>query len=165
MQTWKYVAVAALTSACGNKKDRAKHDDTRPIDAAVAQKLADAAIDGPHKVVRPEHAVWSAVENRHVAHRDVAGELVIDATNIGFARYTRFGVPVQHWHIGGAVQSERASLADRTASIDVPLIPEQATPSQLTLRVNAEAGQALDLRINGKKPTSAKSTRISLDAG
>lgn len=131
-------------------KPAAKHDaapalrDTQVIDATI-----DAA--PPKKAARPEHDVWKLVDNRHTAHRAISGELVLDATNVGFARYTHFGAPAPRWHMGAQVDGERAALADSVATLDVPIIPEQAPPTQITARVNtADDKQAVSILINGR---------------
>ena len=158
----------ALSSACSDKKHKAHEDAaTKSVDAAVA-KLVDAAIvDAAVKAGRSEHAVWKLVDNRHMAHRGVdGGDLVIDATTAAFARYTRFGVPVMHWHLGASVGGERGALADNAAAIDVPIIPEQPQPTQLTVRVNsAEGKQQLQVTINGKKSRKDARAKRALEAG
>ncbi|HSK03393.1 MAG TPA: sulfatase, partial [Kofleriaceae bacterium] len=109
---------------------------------------------------RTEHAVWKLVDNRHAAHRFVDDELVIDASGVGLARYTRFGRPAR-WRLGQKVGGERAAIADRTAPLEIPLGGDGAQgATHLTLRVHGKAGQAFGLKINGK---SATETRIKLE--
>ena len=67
------------------------------------------------KPARVEHTAWVLVDNRHTAHRFVDGELAIDAGDVGFARYTRFGLPAPRWQLGADVDGERAAVADRLA--------------------------------------------------
>ncbi|HEY6035722.1 MAG TPA: hypothetical protein VIV58_15715, partial [Kofleriaceae bacterium] len=100
------IVVAAF--GCGGKK-KAPHDDAAvatttsgsgaPRDAAKVA-IADAA---PAKPARTEHVVWELVPNRHLAHRAVDGELVVDAGDIGFSRFIRFGLPAPRWHLGKVV--------------------------------------------------------------
>ncbi len=131
--------------------------------AAVRGKGVAKAPATPQAPPRTEHAVWKLVDNRHTAHRFVDGELVIDAAGVGFARYTRFGVPASRWRLGQTVGGERAAIADRVAPLEIPLGGELAQrATHLTLRVHGRAGQTLGLRINDK---SATGTRIKLDAG
>jgi choline-sulfatase len=165
----KYLSVMMLagllvTGACKGKS--AKRDAVVVKESDASGERADVPIDAGAKAARPEHAVFKLVDNRHMAHRSLDNELVIDATNVGFARYTKFGVPVQRWHMGGVAGNERVSFADSLASIDVPIIPEQTAPTQVTVRVNAADKQALDIRVNGQKPTAGKQpTRVPLEAG
>jgi arylsulfatase A-like enzyme len=145
----RWLCVLALGVAACKGKSSPKRDVAPAVHDAAA---ADATvIDAPVKAVRPEHTVWKLVDNRHMAHRSIGGELVLDATNAGFARYTHFGVPVERWHMGAQVDGERAALADATATLDVPIIPEQEPPTQITARVNAaDEKQSLSIVVNGK---------------
>lgn len=154
--------LVGLLAACGSKKKA--HDDAAPAkDAAVV--AADASIDAPPPApARIEHAAWNLVDNRHAAHRFVDSELVIDAADMGFARYTRFGVPVPRWHMGQSVAGVRAATADRTATLEVPLTVEQArTAVQLTARVFGEAKQQIAVKINGRP--ASKDPRVELADG
>jgi arylsulfatase A-like enzyme len=161
----KYIPVVLLALvACKGKT--AKHDPAVKTAEPAVVESDEVPVDAGAKAGRPEHAVFRLVDNRHMAHRSVDNELVVDATNVGFARYTKFGVPVQRWHMGGVAGNERVSFADSLASIDVPIIPEQDAPTQVTVRVNAADKQALDIRVNGQRPTSGKQpTRVPLEAG
>ncbi len=163
---WALIFVLVL-AGCGSKKRDADKKDAATEEKVVAAP-ADAAVDAaPAKPARPEHTVWKLVDNRHTAHRAVdGGDLVLDATNASFARYTRYGVPVMRWHLGAEVGGERAALADAVASIEVPIIPEQPAPTQLTARVNAaDAKQSLILVVNGKKGRKQKRAQMPLEAG
>ncbi len=157
------VAVAALGAAlagCGNKK-RA-HDDAAIARArdAIAVVTPDAPPPAP---VRSEHAVFELVANRHTAHRAVADEVVIDASTIGFARHIRFGLPTPYWHLGKVIDGERAAVADRFASIDVPLTHAQTASTQLTVRIHGSAKQALTVKTNGR--AASKKPTIALEPG
>jgi choline-sulfatase len=155
----------ALLAGCKDKPSAREivREAPRDPDTVVAE-LEDASIDaGPAKPVRPEHGVWRLVDNRHTAHRGVGGELVLDARTIGFARYTRFGVPFSRWTYGATVAGERAALASKLATLEVPIIPEQTPPTQVTMRVHAQADkQTLELRVNGQK---LKAARVPLEPG
>jgi len=68
--------------------------------------------------------------------------------------------------MGGTVENERVSFADSFAAIDVPIIPEQPAPTQITVRVNASDKQSLDVKVNGQKSEAGKkSTRVALEPG
>ena len=162
---WKVSAALVIALLSGCKGKPAKHDRLpAPGDAGVV--AADAVVDAAAaaKPARPEHAVWNLVDNRHTAHRSVDGELVVDARTVSFARFTRFGMPEPQWQLGATVGGERAALANKLASLEIPIIPEQAAPTQLTLRVHAEEDkQVLEVRVNGRKPP--KQGRVPLEAG
>ena len=118
-----------------------------PADAELAEPPPDAA-----PPTRVEHAVFRFVDNRHAVHRFVAGAPVLDGGDVGFARYMRFGLPIARWHIGHIRGGERAAVAERAASLEVPLSAEHARwITQLTARVHGAAGQKLGLKINGRK--------------
>jgi choline-sulfatase len=146
-------------AACGGKKKARDDAAASAHDAAAVTEVADAAaVDAPPG--RVEHAVWKLVDNRHAAHRFVADELVIDAGDIGFTRYTRFGVPVPRWHVR-VVNADRVAVADRAASLEVPLTVAQAkTGAQLTVRVLGNLGKTLALKVNGR--AASKDSRIEL---
>jgi arylsulfatase A-like enzyme len=138
-------------------------------DAITGAAGADAAGDpkAMGSEARPEHTAWRLVDNRHAAHRSVdGGDLVIDARDAGFARYTRFGVPVQRWQLGASIDGERAALADKLAAIEVPIIPEQPAPTQVTARVNAaDKQQSLLIRVNGNKARKQRLAQVALEPG
>jgi arylsulfatase A-like enzyme len=161
---WASLTVLLLT-ACSSKKGAREDAVVRPVDAAVAQ-VADAAVDANAKPARIEHTAWKLVDNRHTAHRSVdGGDLVLDATNVGFARYARFGIPAPRWHFGATVGGERAALADRLAALEVPIIPEQPAPTQITARVNAVDKQSLLVTVNGNKARKQKLAQVALEPG
>ncbi len=160
------VAVAVLVG-CGSKK-QAAHDDAAVTavvqrDAGAPDARAPAAPAAPDPLLRSEHAVFELVANRHTAHRAVAGEVVIDASTIGFARYIRFGLPVAYWHLHKLVDGEHAAVADRFASIDVPLSHAQTAITQLTLRIHGAEKQALTLKANGR--AASKTATVKLEPG
>ncbi len=162
---WKLTAALAIAVLASCKGRPAKHDKVAPAgDATVLPTDATFAVDAAaRKPARPEHAVWNLVDNRHTAHRSVEGELVLDGRTVSFARFTRFGMPAPQWQLGASVGGERAALASKSASVEIPIIPEQPAPTQLTLRVHGEDKQVLEVRVNGMKP--AKRGRIPLEAG
>ena len=165
---WKVTAALVIAVLVSCKSKRAK-PDKMPVagDSAVLAPDAvtvDATIGAAPKSARLEHPVWSLVDNRHTAHRAVDGELVLDGRSVSFARFTRFGMPEAQWKLAVSVGGERAALANKLATLEVPIIPEQLAPTQLTLRVHAEDDkQALEVRVNGRKPP--KKSRVPLEAG
>src|SRR5262245_6476677 len=110
---------------------------------------------------RVEHAVFRFVDNRHAAHRFVEDhELVLDASHIALAKYVRFGVPKVRWHLGHTGGGRRAAIADRVASLELPLGGEHARAvAQVTARVHGKDKQAIALKINGRKAAETK-TRL-----
>jgi arylsulfatase A-like enzyme len=110
---------------------------------------------------RTEHAVFRLVDNRHAVHRHSDGDLVLDAADVGFARYTRFGVPVPRWRLGQVVDGERAAVADRLAVLEVPLTDEQARGiTFVTARVHGADDQRITLKVNGRKPGKLASAEL-----
>jgi len=153
-----FALVVLLVAACGSKK-KPSHEDAAVATPRDATAKPDAA--PPSVPARSEHAVFDLVPNRHTAHREVDNEVVIDASEIGFARYIRFGLPVPRWHLGKTVESERAAVADRLASIDVPLSHAQTQSTQLTLRIYGSAKQSLTVKVNGR----GKAKPVKLEVG
>ena len=141
-----------------------------PADAAVARaahavgaaRVAPAAV--PAAPGRSEHAVFELVDNRHAAHRYSDGDLVLDAADIGFARYTRFSMPAPRWQLGQDVDGERAAVADRLAALEIPLSAEDAHHiTFVTARVHGWNHQRLALKVNGRRP--GKDASVELVAG
>jgi arylsulfatase A-like enzyme len=137
-----------VLAACGGNKHA--REDAGVVAKAV--KDAPAAVDAaPPRTARVEHEAWNLANNRHTAHRFVGGELVVDAGDIGFARYTKFGMPAPRWKLGQVVDGERAAIADRLASLELPLANRQAVTEQVTMRVHGEPKQTLTVKVNGMK--------------
>ena len=180
-------ALVVGTSACGKKTN---HGDSvtrsaeaavlpaaatvaRPASAAVAPpavaqvvaaRTPEAAGEVPARSGRSEHAVFQLVDNRHAAHRYTGGDLVLDASDVGFARYTRFSMPVPRWQLGQEVDGERAAVAERLAMLEVPLSAEQAAGiTFVTARVHGSDKQRLTLKVNGRRP--GKEASVELVAG
>jgi len=156
-ELWLAVALCACKSK-GAPEDSAPAQPVR-ADAAIAR--VDAA---PPRPARNEHAVFGLVDNRHAAHLYHAGDIVLDAADVGFARYTRFGVPAPRWHIGHQVDGVRASLADRVALLEVPMDGVMAgTVDRVELRVHGKAKQWIALRVNGRAAgKNARTSRVEL---
>ncbi|MCB9563447.1 MAG: sulfatase-like hydrolase/transferase [Kofleriaceae bacterium] len=148
-------AVVAL-AGCGKRASSAPDGDAAVVagdDDAPADDVANADLDAAVAPPAPvEHAVWSFGPNRLMAHRVVDGELVIDAGSAGFARYTRFGLPVRRWKLGVEVDGERTAVPARGASLDLPLTGEQAAAAHtLVMRVHAGKAARLTVKLNGRK--------------
>jgi arylsulfatase A-like enzyme len=145
------VGLLALAVSCKSHDKAAP--DAAPAAAATTVKKQEPPPAPKPAPVRVEHAVFSLVDNRHAAHRYLPGaELVIDAGDVGLARYTKFSAPAPRWHLGHHVAGERAAIADRLAALEVPLADQQArTFTKLVARVHAKPKQVLALRVNGKK--------------
>ncbi len=158
------LGVAALV-ACGSRKT-AEPEPARTHDAAVAlvSDTVPALAPDDAPLERSEHAVFSLVDNRHAAHRYVGRDLVIDAGDVGLARYTRYSVPVARWHLGHVVDGVRAAKADRLASLEVPLDVTMArTITRVVARVHGHDKLVLTLKVNGRKAGRAAS--VPLQAG
>ncbi len=171
VRVWVSLTAAGigLAAACGSKA--ADHVVEAGSGSALVPTPADAVavtVDAaPAAPVRPEHAAFALVDNRHAAHRYYAGDIIIDAGDIGFAKYTRFGVPVPRWQIGTQVDGVRAATADREAALEVPMDAEMARQvDRVEVRVHAKAKQLLAMRINGRPVgKDAKSSRVELADG
>jgi arylsulfatase A-like enzyme len=155
-------AIVVALAGCGSKKITQEDSaPPKPVDATVALVDAKPATKSPPE--RIEHAVFSFVDNRHAAHRYVDGDLVIDAADVGLARYTRFSAPAPHWHLGQTVEGIRAAIVDRLASLEVPLDADMAKKvNRFVVRVYGHDKLSLSLAINGRK---GKDTTIALAEG
>nr|HEX4313104.1 sulfatase [Kofleriaceae bacterium] len=173
------VATLALAvAACGSSK-RPRGDSeaiaiasgSDPVAAGSAGSsgapLADAGVAAAHVDAAPqraEHTTFTLLDNRHAAHRRVSGDLVLDASDIGFARYTKLSMPAPRWKLGQTVDNQRAAVADRTAYLEIPLTVDQAASTrQLTASVHGDAGQLLEVDVNGKR--ASKQATVKLAAG
>jgi arylsulfatase A-like enzyme len=165
----RYAALGllVLATACGDKKEASKDagatKDAVPVDATPTDAVA-LTPDAEPAPGRTEHAVYDLVDNRHAAHRMVAGDLVLDASGVAFARYTRFGVPVRRWKYGQTLDGQRVAVPDKLALLEVPLTVEQArTSTQLSMRVFASTDMVVELKVNGRK--ASKDSRSELAPG
>jgi len=124
-----------------------------PPAPALARDVAiDAAIAPVAVPARPEHDVWHLGPNRHLAHLVVGGDLVIDAGAPGFARYTRFGLPVARWRYRVEVDGEPTAVPRKHAALDLPLTAAQAaSATTLRLRVHSAKPTTLTLGLGGKR--------------
>ncbi len=159
MQVVRILSVLAVVACSSKRQDAPIRRDNgvappRPSGDA-APSTADAAPVGTRSA-RAEHAAFDLIDNRHLAHRVVDGELVIDAGRASFARYMRFGSQVS-WALGRVIDGQRVAIPGPVASLEVPLDVEQAgTSTQLTLRIHsAGEGRALAVKINGRAASKA----------
>ena len=155
----------ASRTAAAVPADAGVADAARAATSAVAAARAPSAVvNPPTAAARSEHAVFQLVDNRHAAHRYTGGDLVLDAADVGFARYTRFSMPAPRWRLGQDVDGERAAVADRLAALEVPLSAEQAAGiTFVTARVHGSDKQRLTLKVNGRRP--GKDASVELVAG
>jgi arylsulfatase A-like enzyme len=160
-------AWALAASACRDKPHRGAGGERAGARVAVAAAPVEVArptavpAPGPRPAARSEHAVFQLVDNRHAAHRSIGGDLVLDASDVGFARYTRFGMPAPRWRLGQDVDGVRAAIADRLAALEVPLSAEQAGRiTFVTARVHGSDRQRITLKVNGRKPGKDASAEL-----
>jgi arylsulfatase A-like enzyme len=149
---------------------RAAHPATKttkpvePARPAAAQLIAATRPVEAAPAVRSEHVAFALVDNRHAAHRHSGGDLVLDASDVGFAKYTRFSVPAPRWELGQDVEGERAAIADRLATLEVPLTAAQAKAiTFVTMHVHGADDQRITLKVNGRK--AGKEASAELVAG
>ncbi len=144
-----------LACACGSSKRAdpgAKSNDAAVVVISDAASAIDAPPIDAAPLQRPEHAVFGLVDNRHAVHRYLGRDLVIDAADVGLARYTRFSVPVPRWHLGHVVDGVRCAEADRLASLEVPLDAEMATSiTRLVARIHGHDKLVVTLKLNGRR--------------
>lgn len=159
-------ALGATGCSCGSQA--AQVDATagaKPVEGTPPKDALHAAIDAAAPAAakppaRVEHAVFHFVPNRHAAHRLVDNELVIDG-GVGLARYMKFGLPVARWHAGRTIDGEKAALADRSASLEVPLSAEQVKDvTHFTARVHGKAKQLVTLKVNGRKASDGAKAEL-----
>jgi hypothetical protein len=162
------LVLVAVVAACGSDKKPELPTAVPSVELThdAAPTRADAAvvtpIDAGANAPRPERVVYDLVDNRHAAHRTVNGDLVVDAGDIGFAKYTRFGAT--HWRLGQTVGGKRMAVPDAIAGIEVPLTVEQArTSKQLAMQLTVAADVTLSVKINGGK--AGKDWRTTLSGG
>lgn len=129
----------------------AARDDARVVpDAGAVAAAPDAGAPEPARV---EHRVWSAIDNRAMAHRTVGGDVVLDAGDAGFGRFTRYGIPAERWRLAQAVGGAAAAIAEPLAALAVTLDREQARAARAAmLRVYASEPAEIWITINGRKP-------------
>jgi len=148
-------ACACALVGCGSKKRAPSDAAVGPDDATVARP-ADAGDPSPTPdasvATRPERAVFSLGDNLLTAHRLVGGDLAIDAGSIGFARYTRFDLPVARWRYRQTVLGQRVAVAAKGGSVELPLTEAQAAATTaIRLRLVAERSGRLAVRLGTRK--------------
>lgn len=130
---------------------------------ATAPAKADPPATPPAKAAArgPERAVYSLVDNRLSAHLTRAGGLLIPAGSAGFAKYIRFGNLMKGgkkaWELRqteGEVKVAR--MTGKTASVFVPLTPQQAARNVVRMRVFSKGDGALSLKVNDNKDINGK---------
>jgi arylsulfatase A-like enzyme len=157
--------VAIATGGCTGSGE--KSAQAKPVEAQGDGPLGrDLRLDpaGPgDRAARPEHALWHLGPNRHLAHRLVDGDLVVDAGAPGFARHTGFGLPEVRWQLGAVVDGEPAARPARGATVELPLTAAQAAAAAtLLVRVHAAKPGRLTVQIDGRTPDGGQ---VRLDRG
>jgi arylsulfatase A-like enzyme len=152
---WRSLRLAALIALVGCSAQGEATPQTKPVDpdvvAAPAAPGTAAAAAAAAVPVRAEHDAFVLGANRHLAHRIVGGDLVVDAGSPGFSRYTRFGLPAPRWH-RRVVAGEPTSAPTKGALLELPLTAEQATAARsLRLRVHARDAGGLTIKLSGEK--------------
>ena len=126
--------------ACKGKPKSAEQDAQTVTEVAIAADAAVAGTDAAMAARRPERDVYSLADNLVMAHRAVGGDLIVDAGSIGFARYTRFDMPVARWKLAADQHGHRVAVAARGASFELPLTAAQAAVARgLALELVAAA--------------------------
>jgi hypothetical protein len=147
------LAALALASACrGDGAGTAQASTVeRAPDAAVQVAPPPDAMPAVAVPARPEHDAWHLGANRHLAHLVIDGDLVIDAGAPGFARYTRFGLPVERWG-HATIDGEPVAVPREKAKLDLPLTDEQAaSATTLRMKVHSDGPATLTVSLGGKK--------------
>ncbi|MEZ4367701.1 MAG: sulfatase [Kofleriaceae bacterium] len=113
---------------------------------------------------RVEHAVWNLAANRHTAHREVAGDLVVDGGDAGLARYTRFGLAHTGWKLRVPVESDAGPVStgefNRVGSLELPLTEAQAQARSVWLRVHATKPGTLTVRLGDERTGSVARAKL-----
>lgn len=158
---WVMAAVA-----CGSSDSPEPRQDTaEPGEASAPDDAGSAASTPAAAERREEHAVFVLGHNRLLAHERRHGGLYIDAGSAGFAKYVRFGLPSLRWRLAQELAGTRAAVAEKLASIEVPLTAQEAASfERLTLRVHGSARQRLGVKVNGRK-AALQQGRIELAEG
>lgn len=164
MRSLTYIVTSLALVACGSNNDSEKVATGKPVEpgAGGGTSTDPGGGAGTPDVQREEHAVWELGPNRHLAHRIVDGDLVVDAGSPGFARFTKFGMP-RNWIPMQWTDDQPTARIDRSGSIDVPLTDAQATAAKaIAFRVHAAKAGKLTVKINNKKLDAG---RVSVATG
>jgi arylsulfatase A-like enzyme len=150
-----------IAVGCGGDKEGegAPGPDSPTPDPPEA--TAPAADETPTRV---EHAVFSLIDNRVLAHRQRGGGLLIDAGAGGFVRYTNVGTYNPEWSLGHTVDDIPVARPDRTASVFVTLTEAQAAAHEILLRVHTSEARRLHVAVNQSIKDSGV-PMASLEAG
>ncbi len=144
------LALALAAAGCGDRRKPEVGDAGMAVDDGGARAALDAGT-GDAGVVSPpraEHAGFSLGDNLLTAHRQLDGELVIDAGSVAFARYTHLDRRQPRWQRSRVVAGHRVAVAARGGAIEVPLTAAQAAAATgLAVRVVAERAGELRVRV------------------
>jgi arylsulfatase A-like enzyme len=164
------VCAAVIAVAFGGCKGGGKTNTDGAGGSGTAVDQSDATGSGPAhadavgaaaSAARVEHAVWKLGDNRLMAHRIVDGELVVDASTHGVARYHRFGMPQPRWALAVTVDGELASTSATLPAIEVPLVAAQLAATRVVARVHVPEARALTVKVNGRKASDAAAQMLA----
>jgi arylsulfatase A-like enzyme len=99
--------------------------------------------------------LFDLADNRLLAHQQRAGGLLVTPGTASFAKYVHFAKPKLAWKLQERLDGKRVGLADKYASLEVPLTAEQAS-GPVTLRVKAAGKRILEIKPNGGKATTVE---------
>lgn len=139
------VGLLFAISGCGSAdRDDEAQAAAKPVAAAPGSAEVSEA-----PVTRAEHAVFSLLDNRLLAHRLHGGALLIDAGSGGFVRYTNVGTYDPEWELGHTVDEVRVARPDRTAGVFATLTAAQAAAARtIYLRVHTPEARRLHVAVN-----------------
>jgi len=90
--------------------------------------------------------------------------VVLDAADIGFARYTRFGQPTPRWQLGKVIDGERAACRPSASPRSTcHCRTSKSRPRRSRCACTARPKQSVTVKVNGRKP--GKQATVKLEAG
>jgi arylsulfatase A-like enzyme len=160
-----WVALAVCGLACGKDPANAAGAPASGSAAATPAEKTQAAVPvAPSR--GPEHAVFSLIDNRLLAHVQRGGGALVLPGRASFAKYLRFAKPKVSWKLRQTVDGKRVGMADLYAWLDVPLTEAQAqaTPSVI-LRLHSPVARRMTLNVNGSEAGGRGAGTLGLAAG
>ena len=92
----------------------------------------------------PEHAVYSLIDNRLLAHMVKSDGLLIPVGLPGVAKYLQFRRPWKPWLLNRKVDNRPVALANKSVSwLVFPLVGRQAKATTLSIRLKSPKVQGL----------------------
>ena len=123
-----------------------------------------AIVEPPLPAARVERTVFRLGDNRLLAHQSHGDAIFISAGSPGFAKYARFAMPRLTWKLGRTVDGQRVAMAEKSASIEVPLTAEQIDGAVLTMRIHSSKDRQMSIALNGRD-RSRQRRRVELTRG